>query len=260
MRSDPGAPSEFSDQLNPESMPSDKGRHLVVCVGLMGADVLKIFGSFLGCVTKLIDILKFRKLARQDVFSKIIDPLYGESEPVAADVFEFFRTVREGLRTDQGKAGYGRFHTLGQMKDTLRTMRERFLMARIRVKELAAALATNPSIDEPAREFASALSLFFASGTDLVRTAHRHASQPGWADPGEKAASDEASVPYTMAEIARWVAYHEEFPEAEQQRPPPTLYGLEDTVQSILTALERNWRLVSATYASAQAHFLVSSG
>ena len=105
---------------------------------------------------KAMGLLRSGQLSREKRFREIIEPMFREMEPVVDDYFKLFVDARR--RLDTTKKGQ-----VSEALSTLRSHREAMLVARVKVRSMADAIA-ECSKERVVRQFCGAIANFFDSG------------------------------------------------------------------------------------------------
>lgn len=90
---------------------------------------------FLALIDRLIELVQVRKTRKREYFEKIIDPLYMEFTPLGADTLALFRSAKDAL--------HGPKQNKKAQFEMIRSRREGFSQARVRLRKLIASCMTD---------------------------------------------------------------------------------------------------------------------
>jgi len=110
--------------------------------------------DFVTLLEKIVDLMRQRKVAREQTFNTVIDPLFVEVAPVVADYFSLFRQARDLLRESESVSD--------DMITLIRSRREEFLFGRIEIRSQVEAIGANTN-DQDLIGFSRSIGALFYS-------------------------------------------------------------------------------------------------
>lgn len=127
----------------------------------MAIEPLSFFlDTFIKLADTIINLEKAKLQDKQTIFNEVVKPLFEELEPVVLNYMDFFRKAKETvINTDQ--------KDLAGIVQGLKKERDEMVMARVKVRALAAEISENIE-DEQIVLFAQSVSIFFSEVTFIT--------------------------------------------------------------------------------------------
>ena len=116
-----------------------------------------MFELFLKAIEKILELLEHKKIGKEDVLNKIIEPLFINLQIVVDDYFKLFYTARN-LMDEKSKK------SLKEAQSIVKKNRELLLTTRIQVREMAQSFKENIN-DKKVNAFLTHIYNFFYSTT-----------------------------------------------------------------------------------------------
>jgi phage terminase small subunit len=121
-----------------------------------------VVDAFIEIIDKLIELARYKKRRKKELFTEVVDPLFKETQMVVDEYFLFFRNARSLVRSATKKQ-------YPEVINHLNESRNDFLIVRVKITEMAKAIRAQTRVIL-LRDIAASIERFFEVA--IIDTTH----------------------------------------------------------------------------------------